>query len=158
MKSDHGRWPFFMVQLDGSTFMVRFSKYQFIKSLGPSLGVNWMWTKKNDHAQKVDVLIFLKYTPRNGSYKTNQVWPLSCLLFGFTCLHFLLNMSKDVACKSSHNNFCKKKMSDLICTCDMYLVLYVEHSLQHASSCVLEFLSSRCPTLFGETCGSWFYG
>ena len=51
-----------------------------------------------------------------------------------------------------------KNMSDLICTCDMYLVLYIEHNLQPASPCVLKSLSSRCPTLFGETCGSQFKG
>ena len=42
--------------------------------------------------------------------------------------------------------------------CDMYLVLYIEYYLQPASPCVLEFLKSGCPTLFGETCGSRFKG
>jgi hypothetical protein len=40
----------------------------------------------------------------------------------------------------------------------MYLVLYIEHYLQPTSPCVLKFLSSRCPTLFDETCGSKFKG
>ena len=38
----------------------------------------------------------------------------------------------------------------------MYLVLYSEHCLQPVF--VLEFFSSRCPTLFGETYGSRFKG
>jgi hypothetical protein len=58
MKSDHGRWPFSMVPLGGPTSMVLSSKNQFTKPLGPSLGVNRMWTKRNDHAPKVNVLIF----------------------------------------------------------------------------------------------------
>jgi len=29
-----------------------FLKHQFTKPLGPSLGVNQMWTKRNDHAPK----------------------------------------------------------------------------------------------------------
>jgi hypothetical protein len=40
----------------------------------------------------------------------------------------------------------------------MYLVLYIEHYLQPASPCILKFLSSRCPKLFDETCGSKFKG
>ena len=41
----------------------------------------------------------------------------------------------------------------------MYFVLYIEHyNLQPTSSCVLKFLSSRCPTLFGEIRGSRFKG
>jgi hypothetical protein len=40
---------------------------------------------------------------------------------------------------------------DLHVACGMYLVLYFEHYLQHASPCVLKLLISRYPTLFGET-------
>ena len=61
MKSDHGRWSFSMVQLPWFDFC----KCLFTKFLGPSLGVNRMWTKRNDHQkvhQKVNVLIlFLIY-------------------------------------------------------------------------------------------------
>ena len=52
MKPDHGRWPFSMVWLDGPTFMVRFLQFSSTKPLGPLLGVNRMWTKRNDHAPK----------------------------------------------------------------------------------------------------------
>ena len=44
------------------------SKNQFTKLLGPSLGVNWMWTKRNDHAPKVNVLFFLIYAQK-GKFK-----------------------------------------------------------------------------------------
>ena len=63
MKSDHGRWPFSMVQLPWFDFL----KNQLTKSLGPSLGVNQMWTKRNDHAPKSEcVLMFLIYI--------SQIW------------------------------------------------------------------------------------
>ena len=48
MKSDHGRWPCPMVQLRWFGFL----RNQFMRPLGPSLGVNPMWTKRNDHAPK----------------------------------------------------------------------------------------------------------
>ena len=86
-----------------------------------------------------------------------QVCSFSCPLLDFTCLHFLLNVSK-MWLANLLTTFFTKKMSDLICTCSMYLVLYIEHYLQPASPCVLKFLSSRCPTLFDETCGSKFKG
>jgi hypothetical protein len=41
-----------------------FSKNQFTQPLGHSLGVNQMLTKRNDHAPKVDVLIYLIYVQK----------------------------------------------------------------------------------------------
>jgi hypothetical protein len=61
MDHEVGPWmmAFFMVRLDGPTFMVRvLEKIKFTKSLSPSLGVNRVWTKRNDHAPKMNVLIF----------------------------------------------------------------------------------------------------
>jgi hypothetical protein len=47
-------------RVHGPTFMVQLLNNLVLKALGLSLGVNRMWTKKNDHApQKVKVLIFL---------------------------------------------------------------------------------------------------
>jgi hypothetical protein len=59
-----------MVGLDGPAWMFWFLyKNQFTKFLGPSLGVNRMWTKRNDHTPKVKNLIdFFKYMSRNGSF------------------------------------------------------------------------------------------
>ena len=75
----------------------------------------------------------------------------------------LVTCVEDLACKSSHNNFYhKNEQFNLyifnVFTCDIYLVLYMEHYLQPASPCVLKFLSFRYLTLFGETCGSMFKG
>jgi hypothetical protein len=42
-----------MVQLHGPTSVAQFlERNQFGKSLGSSLGVNRMWTERNDHAPK----------------------------------------------------------------------------------------------------------
>ena len=49
---------FSMVQFDGPTSMVRFFKNQFTESLGPSPGVNQMWTKRYDHASKYECFDF----------------------------------------------------------------------------------------------------
>jgi hypothetical protein len=83
MKSDHGRWPFCMVQLPWFNFLI--PVYKAFGSLTRCNFVNWMWTKRNDHAPKVSVLIFLIYI---------QKWQLwikfkSDHSFVFFCLHFL---------------------------------------------------------------------
>ena len=49
-------WSDLMVQLPWSDFL----KNQFTKPLGSSLGVNQMWTKRNDHAPKSECADFLK--------------------------------------------------------------------------------------------------
>ena len=62
---DHGRGPFPMVRVHGPTSMVQLLKTLVLKALGPSLGVNRMWTKKNDHAPKSECVdFFLKYMLR----------------------------------------------------------------------------------------------
>jgi hypothetical protein len=47
-------WSDFIFQFLGSDFL----ENQFIKLLGPSLGVNGMWTKRNDHAPKSECVGF----------------------------------------------------------------------------------------------------
>ena len=90
------RWPFSMVRLDCPTSMVRFLKNKFLKPLGLTLGVlNQMWNKKNCYAPKSECAdFFLIYVQKGHFEKKIQVWPFSCLLLGFTCLHFLLSFSK----------------------------------------------------------------
>ena len=54
---DHERWPFSMLR-----FLQKIS-LQLTKPLGPSLGVNRMWTKRNDNAPKnecADCLIYVQ--------------------------------------------------------------------------------------------------
>ena len=92
---DHGRWPFpwsyLMVQLSWYDFL----KKQFTKPLGPSLGVNQMWTKRNNHAPNVNVLIFLFYLnicPKRASLRGDsgererEKFDLSCLLYSSSSL------------------------------------------------------------------------
>ena len=51
-----------MVQLPWSDFLDN----RFTKPLGPSLGVNQMWTKKDDHAPKSECANIFKYISKNG--------------------------------------------------------------------------------------------
>ena len=57
---DHEVGPWKMAFINGPS---SWSNFYFLEigfeSLGPSLGVNQMWTKKNDHAPKVNMLFFL---------------------------------------------------------------------------------------------------
>ena len=86
MKTTHGRWFFFpcsvfMVQLPWSDFL----KNQFTKPLGPSLGVNWMWTKRNDHVLKSEcIFFFLIYVQKRKFWRNLSVTMLlSSLVFIF---------------------------------------------------------------------------
>ena len=99
--------------------MVRFIDNQFTKPSGPSLGVNRMWTKKNDHAPKNECADFFNTCPKRAPLKKIK----SCLtiLLSSLGLHLsslLVKCVEDVACNSSHNNSYKKKC-DLTCTCSM---------------------------------------
>jgi hypothetical protein len=44
--------------------------------------------------QEVDVLIFFNISPKRAILGKIKVLPFSCLLLGFTCLYFLLTVSK----------------------------------------------------------------
>jgi hypothetical protein len=94
MNSSHGRCIIpryeFMVYISWSEFL----KNWFTKPLGSSLGVNRMWTKRNGHAARNGCAHFFNISPKRVVLGKIKVWPFSCLLLGFTCLHFLLNVSK----------------------------------------------------------------
>jgi hypothetical protein len=78
--------------------VVQLLKKSVLKVLGPSLGVNQMWTKKNDHAPKIEFAdMFLNTCPKRAFLKKIQVCLFSWAL--------LVKCVKDVACKSSDNNF-----------------------------------------------------
>ena len=70
-----------MLRLHGPTSIVRFN--QFTKPLGPDLGVNRMWMRRNDHAPKVNVLIFFYYVQK-GSFEKKIKFDYS---FVFSWLH-----------------------------------------------------------------------
>jgi hypothetical protein len=57
--------PFSMVPLSWSDCL----ENQFTKLLGPSLGVNQMWTKKNDYASKNECADFLNTCPKRAVLK-----------------------------------------------------------------------------------------
>jgi hypothetical protein len=64
MKSDRGRWPLSMVRVHGPTSMVRLLKKIVLKAFDPSLCVNRMWTKKNDHTPKSEGADFLVHAQK----------------------------------------------------------------------------------------------
>ena len=157
MDHEIGSWK--MVFFHGPTSWSNFHSpilflKQFTKFLGPSPGVHRKCTKRNDRVPKSECACFFNRCLKKVDLKEeeNLVWPFSCLLLGFTCVHFLLKCVEDVGCKSSHN-----KKSELLKNerFNMYMfnvtymwhapcvVQYIEHyNLQPASPCVLKFLSS----------------
>ena len=87
MKSDHGRGFFSMVRVHAPTFMVRLLKKSVLKALGPSLGVNRMWTKKNDHASKSECADFFLIRAQKGQFKKKFEFDHS-LVFSWASLLF----------------------------------------------------------------------
>ena len=65
---------------DGIFPWSNFLKKQFTKPLFSLLGVNRMWTKRNDHAPKTSCAGFLNICPKEEVLKKIQVQPFSCLL------------------------------------------------------------------------------
>ena len=63
--------------------------------------------------QKVKVLIFFNM-PKKGSFEKNSSLTILLSSLGLHLSSLLVKCVEDVACKSSHNNFYKKKMSDSI--------------------------------------------
>ena len=76
------------------------------KYLGFSLGVNRMWTKRNEHAPKSKCADFFKYIPKKGKFETKKFKfdPFSCLLwaallftslifFVFACWHLVIQQA-----------------------------------------------------------------
>jgi len=57
-------------------------------SLGPSLGVNRMWIKRNDHVPKVNVLIFLNICSKGHFWKKNKKSSLIILLSSLVFIFF----------------------------------------------------------------------
>jgi hypothetical protein len=59
-------------------------KTQFTKALGPSLGVNQMWTKRNGHAPRSECVDFLNICPKKADKKNKFDHSLSFLVFIFS--------------------------------------------------------------------------
>jgi hypothetical protein len=79
-----------------STFHGPSSKKMIYKAVGPLIrcNLNRMWTKRIDHATRSGCADFYNISPKRAILGKIKVWPFSCLLLGFTCFHFLLNLSK----------------------------------------------------------------
>ena len=86
MKSDHGRQHFSMVQLP----LYDFWKKQFTKPLGPSLGVNQMWTKRKNHAPKSECADFFNICPKKAVLKKFDH------SFVFFCLRLVFPNNKSI--------------------------------------------------------------
>ena len=94
-----------MVRAHASTIMVRLLKNIVLKA--HSLGVNWMWTRKDDHAPKSECAYSFNICQNMVFFRKIQVWPFSYLLLRLHLSSLLVKCVKDVACKSSHNNLQK---------------------------------------------------
>ena len=65
-----------MVQLPWPNLLTN----QFIRPLGPSLGVNRTWTKRNDHAPKSECVDFFIIYVQKGSFEKKGKWSRSITL------------------------------------------------------------------------------
>ena len=102
MKSDHERWPFpwfdFMVQLPWSNFL----EIQSTKPSRPSLGVNWMRTKRNDYAPKNECVdLFFNICPKRALKKSLKKSSLTILL---SSLVFIFSSPKKCSLKIHYHN------------------------------------------------------
>ena len=101
MKSNHGKWPFSTVRVHGPTSMVRLLKKLVLKSLGPSLGANQMWTKKNYHApRKWMCWFFIIHAQKRQFWKNNSCLTILLSSLGLHLSSLLVKCVEDVACKS----------------------------------------------------------
>ena len=67
----YGPWK--MAFVNGLTSVVRLHKKLVLRALGPSLGVNQMWTKKSDHAPKSEGADFFNISPKRAILEKNKV-------------------------------------------------------------------------------------
>ena len=107
------QWSEFMVQLPWSDFLKKkFGKPWALSGCKLSADEEewpctkkWMWCFFNTCSKRKDL-------------KKIQARPFSCFLLGFTCLHFLLNVSKMWLANLLTTIF-TKQMRDFICPCSM---------------------------------------
>ena len=99
-----------MVRVHGPTSMVQRLKKLVSEALGPSLGVNQTWTKKNGHALKSECAHFFKYIPKGKFWKEKKIkFDILFSSLGLPLSSLLVKCVEDVACKFSHNNFYKNR-------------------------------------------------
>ena len=86
--TNHGGCPF-----PWSNF---FSKIKIRKPLGPSVGVNQMWTQRNDHASNSDCVDFCNICPKKVLLKEKRKKEKTKFDHSlvFSCLHLLFPPKK----------------------------------------------------------------
>jgi hypothetical protein len=85
---DHEVGPWKMAFVNGLTSVVRLHKKIVLRALGPSLGVNRMWTKKTvTMHQKVEVLIVLIHAQKGQFLEKKSKFDHS-LVFSWALLVF----------------------------------------------------------------------
>ena len=96
----HGRWSRTME--DGlcswSNFygLIPLKKNQFTEPLGPSLlGVNWMWTTRDDHAPKSECVDLFNVCPKRAYLKMKVKIKFDHSLV-FSCHHLLFPPKKNI--------------------------------------------------------------
>jgi hypothetical protein len=96
-------------QVYGPIFIGRLCKSLVLKALGHPVGVNRMWTKKNDHAPKTECAdLFFNTCPKSALLKKLSSFDEHLSFVGLHLSTLLVKCVEDVACKSSRNNFYKK--------------------------------------------------
>ena len=104
---DHEVRPWKMALFHGLASWSKFHdlnslKNQFTKLLGPSLGVNRMWTKSNDRALKNQCVDFFNICSKWGILKTKRRIKFDLTLV-FSCLHLLFPNKKFIKKILSNN-------------------------------------------------------
>ena len=119
-------WSDSMVQLPWSNF---FFKYQFTKPLGPLLGVNRMWTKRNHHAPKNECAGFFTICPKS-TFEKVKVWP-----FYLSSMVFIFFLSpKKLHRKIYHNIISLPRTIALFSTWAPILLFPLQNPLDHVSA------------------------
>ena len=89
--------------------MLRLYKKLLFRALGPSLGVNRMWTKKSDHAPKSEGAYFSNTCPKRAILEKKSSLTILLYSLGPYVSSLLVKCVEDVAYKYFHNNVYKKR-------------------------------------------------
>ena len=142
---NHEVWQWKMAFSHGSDFMVQLpwsdllKTNQFTKPLGPSLDVNRMWTKRNDHAPKSECanLNFYFNIYQKGHFweeeKKTQGWPFSCLRPLFLKKEKEKKKKKKFSFKIYYNNISFIMSSCLFLPNHFFCLSHHKNPLNHAN-------------------------
>jgi hypothetical protein len=83
-----------MVQVHGPTSNGPTSLKISFESLGPLTRCKLNVEQEEWHAPKSECVGFFKYMPKKDNFEKHSSLTILLSYFGFTCIHFLLNVSK----------------------------------------------------------------